>query len=142
MHDQAVYSGGVPPRAVMSPSSASTVTSGLTPSSSSGSLPRFTQHVQSPKHWAPAMSQKFDDTKAIALSGTARCCEARAYTRGLDLYICTSSTLITSAKTPFSPEFSTAAASIFGEPFDKMANLYCASLPNADFTSGKVSRCR
>ena len=33
-------------------------------------------------------------------------------------------TLITSANTPFRPAFSTAAASIFGEPFDKMT-IFC-----------------
>src|SRR5271163_4798146 len=47
----------------------------ITPSSSSGRLHRLTQHVQDPKLLAPAISQKFDDTNAIALSGTPKCCE-------------------------------------------------------------------
>src|ERR1700758_4693618 len=43
---------------------------------------------------------------------------------------------------PFRPVPSTTASSIFGEPFDRMANLYCASLADAAFASGKLSRCR
>src|SRR6266436_1671024 len=74
-----------PRRTRITPSKVSTVASGLTPNSSSGRLHRFTQHVQNPKLLAPAMSQKFDDTKGTALSGTPRCCETRPYTRGLDL---------------------------------------------------------
>jgi len=61
------------------------VTSGMTLSSSWGSLPRFTQQVRNPKLLAPAMSQKFDEAKAIALSDMPRCCYTRPYTSGLVL---------------------------------------------------------
>src|SRR5262252_9317575 len=72
-------------RASTSPSNVGTVTSGMTPSSSSGSFPRFTQQVQNPKLMAPATSQKFDEANATALAGTPRFCDAKPYTRGLVL---------------------------------------------------------
>src|SRR5262249_38470983 len=72
-------------RELTSPSNAVTVTSGMTLSSSSGSLLRFTQQVQNPKFLAPAASQKFDEANATALSCTPRCCDTKPYTRGLVL---------------------------------------------------------
>src|SRR5215469_6700081 len=72
-------------RTSTSPFRLGTMASGMTLSSSSGSLLRFTQQVQNPKLLAPEMSQKFDEANATALLGTPRCCDTRPYTRGLVL---------------------------------------------------------